>query len=154
ARIDDEVENHLLELTGVRLDRLEHAGWLHPQVDVLADEAPQHRLHADDDVVHMEYLRLQHLLSAERQALMSEPGPTTGGVHHLTQVGSDWVLALHVQESELREARNDREQVVEVMGDAAGERADGLELLRLPELRFALAKGELDALALLDFGGE
>ena len=37
-----------------------------------------------------------------------------------------------------REALDDRQHVVEVVGDAARELADGFHLLRLPQLRFEL----------------
>src|SRR5262249_24874027 len=42
-------------------------------------------------------------------------------------------------------AVDDREQVVEVVGEAAGELPDGLELLRVPEPRFGIpAFGDVD----------
>ena len=44
------------------------------QLDVLADQAPQHLLHVGHDGVQVEDARLQHLLAAEGQELAGQVG--------------------------------------------------------------------------------
>jgi hypothetical protein len=65
ARIDDEVDDHLLQLPRVGLNAREARAVDGDDFDVLADQAAQHRVHVADDVVDVQNLRLQELLAAE-----------------------------------------------------------------------------------------
>ena len=56
------------------------------------------------------------------------------------RVGSS---SLRIGEDQVGEAQHDREHVVEVVRDPAGELTDGLHLLRLTKLLFALAQRRL-----------
>ena len=102
---------------------------------MLADQAPEHGAHLVHDRVEVHQPRLQHLLPAEGQELArrapaarwaarpiscrsSRRGSTRGGAG----------------QQQLGAAQDGREQVVEIVRDAAGELADRLHLLRLPEL--------------------
>ena len=83
----------------------------------------------------VEHLGLQDLAAAERQQLAVErrpPGrPATITWSTSARAGSPAGIAVA---RGARRSRDDREQVVEVVRDAAGELADGLHLLGLPEL--------------------
>ena len=87
---------------------------------------------------------LQHLPSAERQQPARQLGAAlAGGRDHvggLLQVGA----GLEGQTQRLGVADHDRQQIVEVVREAAGELADRLHLLRLRQLLFGpLAAGEV-----------
>jgi hypothetical protein len=64
ARVGREVEDHPLELRAVGLDRRQAGAHPHADVDVVADDPPDHRLHAGDDLVEVEHARVQHLAAA------------------------------------------------------------------------------------------
>ena len=88
-----------------------------------------------DDVVHADHRRLQHLPAAEREQLARERGGAVGGAADLLEVAAQQRVAVAgAGEREVGVAADRGEQVVEVVRDAAGELADGLHLLRLPEL--------------------
>ena len=74
AGVDREVHDHLLELS--RVGRHAPRGGSQPQlqVDVLADQAAQHRVEVADERVEVEHLRLEHLPAAEGQELAREAG--------------------------------------------------------------------------------
>ena len=53
------------------------------QLDVLADDAAQHPLHARDDGVQVEHARLEDLPPAERQQLLRQRGGAAAGLPDL-----------------------------------------------------------------------
>lgn len=74
ARVDREVGEHLVDLTGVgpgpSKRRIEDGH----QLDVLADQPSEHAAHPAHDRVEVEHLQLELLLAAEREELAREPG--------------------------------------------------------------------------------
>ena len=62
------------------------------QVDILADQAPEHLEHARDGVVEVENLRGDGLLAGEGQKLAGEVGGALGGGSHFVQVLLDRVV--------------------------------------------------------------
>src|SRR5262249_12456614 len=71
ARIDREIHDHLLDLSGISL--YPSSGGLEDraQLYVFSDDAAQHSLHLQDDRVEIEDLGLQNLLATERKELPS-----------------------------------------------------------------------------------
>ena len=132
--VDCQVHDHLLELTGIGLDTIERPVQRGHQPDVLADQALQERLGARHDTVEIEHLRLQDLLTAEGQQLLGQRCGAFAGPPHLLDVGACGMPGLEFVEHEVAVAEDDGEQVVEVVGDAAGEASDGFHLARLLEL--------------------
>ena len=65
--------------------------------------------------------------------MANQLGRVFGGTQDLARVLLD-DRAILVDERQLRVAGDDRQQVVEVVSDAARQLADGIELLRLPKL--------------------
>ena len=124
------------------------------QLDVLADDAAQHRADAAHDLAEVEHRRLQHLLAAEGEQLVREVRRAVRRVDHLAQIVRRGTVLVGAHQRELRVAGDDGDEIVEVVRDAAGQRADRLELLRLAKLRLALAERRLDANALADLVGE
>ena len=146
AGVHGEVEQHLVQHAAVGAHRQTHRVQVQLEADVLADDALQHLRGGRHHLVQIEVLRLHHLPPAEEQQLTRQVGATFGA-------GADLLQALaHVGRQgldagrELRLHQHHRQDVVEVVGDAAGELADRLHLLGLAQLRF-----EGDALG--DVGG-
>src|SRR5438105_11464644 len=106
---------------------------------MLADQATQHPIHFRDDAIEIEHFRLQHLPAAIREQLSRQRCRPLGGLANLLNVRSLRIARWQIAEQELRVAENGGEQVVEVVGNAAGELADGFHLLGLPELLLEVA---------------
>ena len=85
-------------------------------------------------LVEIEHLRLQDLLAAEGQQLLGQRRGAFAGPPHLLDVGARGMPGLEFLEHEVAVAEDGREQVVEVVGDAAGQASDGFHLARLLEL--------------------
>ncbi len=142
-RVDGEVDDHLLDLAGVRA----HAAALRirrrDDLDVLPEQPPQHRLDAADRLDEVDHLRLQNLPPAEGEQLARELGGAVGRQLDLLDVLPLLVTGLQGIQHEMRVAADRLEDVVEVVRDPTRERPDCLELLRLTELflRAAQAHG-------------
>ena len=123
-----------MELARIGLDRAERRIEVGRQDDVLPDQRTEHRLHLDDDAVQVQELGGQHLLAAEREELARQQGRAVGRLPDLVQVRLQLRALRGMLECEGRVAADRGEHVVEVVGDAAGEPADRLELLALTQL--------------------
>ena len=84
ARVDREVQDHLLDLARVGPDVAECVGEPEREVDVLADQPAQHALACRaTTVVQIDDGRLEDLLPAERQQLARERGGALAGLPDL-----------------------------------------------------------------------
>ena len=104
------------------------------ELDVFAKEPPQHLLDVHDDVADVEEAGLEELAAAEREEL---PGQGRCPRRRLTDdvdVTAPRVTRAHGREEELRAAGDNREEVVEVVGDSARQLPDRLDLLCLDQL--------------------
>ena len=91
-------------------------------------------------------VRMQDLPAAEREQLLGQARPRARRERDLARgrLAVRIVRAACVASIDRRVARDHRQQIVEVVRDAAGERADRLELLRLVQLLLELlALGDL-----------
>ena len=104
------------------------------QIDVLADQSSQHPLDVGDHRVEVDGLRLQQLPPSEGEQLPHELGGPISCARDLLGVATEPVAGFEALEQELAVARDRGQQVIEVVGDAAGEPADGLQPLRLEQL--------------------
>ena len=129
ARIDREIDDDLLELALVDLDEAEVAAVHHLQLDVLADQPAQQVRQLGQHVGDVEDARLQGLLAREGQQLAHEVGGAVGVLLDLHDVGERLVARPVAQQQQIAEADHRGQQVVEVVGDAAGQLADRLHLL-------------------------
>src|SRR5439155_26733381 len=82
-----------------------------------------------DDGVEVEDFRLDDLLAAEGEELAGEGFAALAGLLDFAQEFALRIGAIEPAQDDLAVAKDDREQVVEVMGDAAGELAEDLHLL-------------------------
>src|SRR5262249_35000876 len=104
--------------------------------DVLANDAPEHALQARERFIEIDFLWQQYLLAAERQQLLRQPGGPLTRFLDLRQIRPARIAFERVRQQQLRVAEDRREQVVEVVGDAAGQAADALDLFRLQKALF------------------
>src|SRR6185503_12197567 len=106
-----------------------------------ADEAAEEFLDVLDDVVEVEDAGHEDLLAAEGEQLPGEGGGAVPGLEDLGDLAAGGVAVVEAGDHELGVADDDEQEVVEVVGDAAGEAADGLHLLGLAELLLEAAAG-------------
>ena len=129
AGVDRQVEQHLLELPEVDVDGAVLRIELDLEADVLADQPAQHRRHLADHPVEGHHPRLQHLLAAVGEELAGQRGRALAGALDLLDVGAPLVLRRHAVAEQLALEGDGRQQVVERMGDAAGQPAHRLQAL-------------------------
>ena len=109
--------------------------------------------HAGNDFIQIQNARLQHLHAAEGEQLAREGGGALGGLLNLFDVLQRGILAIggatrQAVEKHFSVALHHHQQIIEIVGDAAGEFADGLQFLRLAQLvdeLFAVGDIERDA---------
>src|SRR5438309_11223986 len=77
-----------------------------------------------------------YLFPAKGEQLRDEPGPAAGCLEDFRQILRDCTVSLRSTEERFTVPDDYPEDVVEVVRNAAGQLTDGLELLRLPALRF------------------
>ena len=109
-------------------------------LDVRADDAAQHALGLGDDDVGVTDGDLAKGATTEVQELLREGGGALTSAPNLFEL--DACVLGRVREQDVRVAIDHREQVVEVVRDAPGELAYGLEMARHRQLGFqSLARG-------------
>ena len=102
ARVDHEVEQHLLDLPAIAANGRDLAVDLRDQPDVLAEHAPHHLLGRQDEVVEHQHARRHGLPAAEGEQLLGELGRAVDGrqdFHHLALLR---ILVFHPEGDELR----------------------------------------------------
>ena len=102
-----------------------------------ATRSPSERASSDSSSPHeraeVEHLRRDDLAAAEHQQLAGQRRGAVGGAADLGDVVVDRVLGLELLLGEVDAGQDHRQQVVEVVRDAARELADALQPLRLAE---------------------
>ena len=86
AGVEREVDQHLLGLPGVELDRRQPVVQPRAQVDVLAERAVQQALGVADDLVELQGTRRGALLAGEDQQLSRERRGAVDGAADLLEV--------------------------------------------------------------------
>jgi hypothetical protein len=130
ARVDGEVHHDLLELSDVGAHLAESRR--KPQVErhVLAEQAPQRRLERLDDRAYRDRTHDQRLRAAERQQLAGQRGRARRGLVRLRELIVDvQVTRGQVFAGRLEISQDDREHVVEIVGDAPRQATERFELL-------------------------
>ena len=108
-----------------------------------ADGAAQQVLHGGDELVGVDRLRIERLAAREGEQAVGQGGGALGRAHRGLGVALD-VLRPSLRDAGLHEvegADDAGEQVVEVVGDAAGELAHRLHLLGLAQRLLGVAQG-------------
>ena len=133
AGVHDQVHQHLLELPRVGLDRRARGAGLGQQIDVLADQPPQHGADAANHGVEVEDLRLEDLLAPEGEELARQVLGAAGRPLDELHVATEARFVADLLPQQDGAPGDHRQEVVEVVGHAAGQLADRLHLLRLRE---------------------
>ena len=128
-----EVQDDLLKLILVGQDGVRVAVEIHDQLDAVADQTRHELQRLGNDRGRVDAHRLQDLLPAEGEELLRERGRMSGRDLDLVE-GIEGALVLRRVRKQHRVAADHREDVVEVVRNAACERPDRFELLRLAEL--------------------
>ncbi len=148
--VDRQVHDRLFQLVTVGFRPAQVGGEGEVQLDVFPQGAAEQGLHAHEDLVQAEAFGLKHLASGEGEYLAGEPGRP---LPHLFDVDHQFPIPIFggqgVQEQGAV-ADDGRQHVVEVVGYAARQPADGLHLLRLPELLLPLFESLLGNFAFGD----
>lgn len=139
ACVQRQVDQHLLELTGIGVDRPGLGSRDGDELDVLTDQAPQQLVGREHDPVDVDELELEHLAAAERKELPRQRRGPAGGAADLLGIGPRERPLRHRIEQQLAVAGDRRQEVVEVVSDAAGQATDRLEPLRTTKLLLQLA---------------
>ena len=135
SRVDHEVHHDLLQLAAIREREGEIGRQSQRDLDVLADQPAEHAGHLRDQPVHVERHGVQHLLTAEREQLLGEPRGALGRLDDLAEILRVLVRHGDIGGHDLGEPENDRQQIVEIVGDARSQSPDRVHLVRLPDLR-------------------
>jgi hypothetical protein len=133
-RVRHQVQQQPLQFAAVDAHRPQARRQARGELDVLPDGAAQHPLGVGDDLVGVQDLGIERLLTAEDQQL---PGQRGAALRELADHGH--ALAVRVVVGQIREGEvgvpeDHGEQIVEVVRDAPGEPAEGVEPFGLPQL--------------------
>ena len=139
--VDGQIHDDLLDLAGVGLRVPESRAEDGDEGDVFSDQAPEHLAHLRDHGIQVQHHRIQHLLAAEGEELTRQVGRPQCRL--LDDLGRCTLRIRGVQviQEELRSTHDHHEEIVEVVGDPAGQVPDGFHLAGLGQL--VLALGEL-----------
>ena len=136
ARIDGEIDDHLLELVDVDLDQAEIAAMHDLELDLLAEQPAEQIAEIGDDIGERQDFRAQRLAARESQKLAHQIGGAIGVLLDVHDVGEGRIGRPVLGEQQIGEADDGGQHIVEVMRDAAGQLADRLHLLALRQLHF------------------
>ena len=134
AGIDDQIDDHLLELVEVGLHLPKVAPIYDVELDRLADQAAKQHLQLRQHVVELQRLGTQASGDARRRAIAAPAGRPIGVLLDLHDVLEGRIGRAVIGEQKIGIADDCGQHVVEVVRDAAGELADGLHLLALDQV--------------------
>ena len=89
AAVDDEIDEHLLDLAWVGTNGAEHRRGEDVELDVVAEQALQEGADLGHDGVQVERTRIQHLASSEGEQLLRQLGRPVGGALDLAEVACE-----------------------------------------------------------------
>ncbi len=138
AGVDRKVEHGELDPGRVGHGGPEIGGEMGRGTDGPAKRAVEKVGHAREHAVEIGRAPIQLLLAREGEELVGEPGPALRGLHGVVQEAQD-ALVRDLARRELDRPHHGRQQVVEIVRDAAGELADRLHFPALRELLLGLA---------------
>ena len=144
ARIEAQIENRKLHFAGVDDDRPDVIRDMHLYLDVSAQRAVQHRTHPFQVGRHVDRFRIDRAAPREGQQMPRQPGASGDSAVHRFEHARIRRLAGGELE-QLKAAAEDREQVVEIVRDAARQLPQRFHLLRLAQRSLCVAQAILIA---------
>ena len=134
ACVDGEVNDDLIELAGIDPHRTQFAPVLDIELNGLADEPVQQVGKLRQRLGDVQDDRLQGLFARKRKQLAHQVDGAVDVLLDLHDVGKRGIVGPVALQQEVAEPNHGGQQVVEVVGHAAGQLPDGLHLLGLDEL--------------------
>jgi len=153
-RVRDQVDEDLVELARVSLDQGHVPRQPGLEVDPFAHHVAQERRDRLHDVVEVDHPQLQHLPAPDRQQLPGERRRAFGCAHDRAYALPELHVLSELGQDQRGLTVNDREQVVEVVGDSAGQSADRVQPLALAQSQLLRTQPLLASPALADVGVE
>ncbi len=133
AGVDRRVEHRGLELGGIDLDRPSAGAEIEHHPDRAADGARRHLGEGVEAQVEVDHLGLERLAAAEGEQVAGQRGGAVGGVDDRFEIAARRCSLRSARRQQFGRAADHGHQIVEIVGDAAGQLADRLQLLRLEE---------------------
>ena len=134
------MHDHLIQLARIRVHAANAAVEGHFELDVLAQQAPQHRNDGAEPLVQVDPLGRDRSAPAEGQQLRRQLPAAGTGPPDLQSLGGP-LVAFERSGQDVRVAVDHGQEVVEVVGHAAGKAAERLHLGGVVELLFELLVG-------------
>ena len=141
AGVHRHVDQGRLELAHVSAHEAGVARHLDDDLDARPCHCVEHLAHSAQPGAHLEHLRLQRLPPGECQELAGQPRGAVDRVGHRFDVAQPARLEKARATQEVHGGADDGQQVVEIVRHAAGELADGLQPLALPQGLLGLLQG-------------
>src|SRR5690348_3056269 len=134
--IQAEIHDDLLDLRGINFDGRQVLRQQERQLDIAADDFAEQGDDIADDGVQIDVAGLENLASRKGEELAREGGGAVSLMLDFEKISLQLSIRRRVLSAQFDPAENGAKHVVEVVGDASGELADGLEFLRLTKLAF------------------
>src|ERR1700756_845201 len=136
GRVRREVHEHLLELHGIDSHGAQVLAGSKTEVDVLSDQPRKRFGNRADYRIQFHHAQLLRLFPAKGEQLTGQFSGAPCRLQDLLNLAFQWTIMRNRIESEFRVARDNGQQIVEVVSNPAGQAADGVHFLRLQQLRF------------------
>ena len=122
--IDAEVDQNLVDLGGVHVDRQRLVFRNPGEIDPLADQSVHHLKHPRQGFIQINFFGCNDLFAGKSQQLSRQFGGALGRLENFMQIQTHRMVWLYLLQSHLRLPEDHRQHVVEVMGHTTGELAD------------------------------
>ncbi|HEX6905025.1 MAG TPA: hypothetical protein VF154_00320, partial [Terriglobales bacterium] len=136
ARVGGQVHHNLLHLHRVRLDGPQLLAQLQRELNVFPDQAGKGLANVLQHMVEVEHTQNLHLLAAEGEQLAGKVGGPPRRLENFFSVVTQGRIRSEGVHHQLGIAADHHEQVIEVVGHAPRQLADGIHLLYLRQLLF------------------
>jgi hypothetical protein len=134
AGVDAQVEHRILELRLIDPHRPQLVRHDDVDADLLAERGAQQRKHLFDRNRQIEGAKLQRLDARKRQQPLHQIGTAQRRLQCIVENGFEFRAVAGLVDRKLEIADHAGQQIVEIVGDAAGQLADRFHLLGLHEL--------------------
>ena len=138
AGVYHQIHDDLLDLCGVSLHFANVFRDVRDHLHVIVHQPAQQLIQIENDAIEVDGFWLQHLAPAEGEQLTHEACGAARGVFDAFDIRAKFWRNRGTAKRQFGVSGDDRQKVVEVMSDAAGEAPDRLHFTGLLELRFQL----------------
>lgn len=118
--VDGQIQHHLVDLAAIGANGAGNGDQVLRQRNVLADQSFNHGGHRHQGFVQIEHLQGEHLAAAEGEQLFGQGRCPLAGAEDFRERVVQRIFVAHLIEEQRGAAVDDREQVVEVVCNAAG----------------------------------